>query len=168
MVLYQAGNLNAFSTLFSRFERPVFSYLKSKLSKKELAEEVFQDCFMKLHRSRFLYDPKYPFKAFLFTIARTVLIDHFRKSGREIQLQIELTENAEDELSMEAVEVALSSLPPREQTAITGRFIEDKTFQELAVLLDTSEVNARQIISRSISKLKKILLRPPQTGGSKT
>ncbi|MEK6626900.1 MAG: sigma-70 family RNA polymerase sigma factor [Bdellovibrionota bacterium] len=168
MVLYQNGCGDAFSILFRRFEQPVFGYLKSKLSKSELAQEVFQDCFMKLHRSRFLYDTKYPFKAFLFTIARTVLIDHYRKTGKNIHVQMEPVGCNEHELSTDALDEAVSSLAPREQIAVAARFTEDKTFQELAILLGTSEVNARQIISRTVSKLKKILIRPPHTGGSNT
>ena len=130
-------------------------------------QDVFQDCFMKLHRSRFLYDSKYPVKAFLFTIARTVLIDHYRKSGKEIMFQLESIETGELP-STEALDKALGSLAPREQIAITGRFTEDKTFQELAQLLGTSESIVRQIISRSVNKLKKILIRPPSIGGSNT
>ncbi|HAZ11287.1 MAG: hypothetical protein A2X86_20585 [Bdellovibrionales bacterium GWA2_49_15] len=168
MLLYQAGDVQAFSAIFSRFEKPVYGYLKKKLSKSELVEEVFQDCFMKLHRSRFLYDSKYPVKAFLFTIAKSVLIDHFRKTGKEMPVQLVPADYPTNAPSTEALDKALLALAPREQAAVNARFIEDKTFQELATLLGTSEINARQILSRSMSKLKKILIRPPQTGGSKS
>ncbi len=156
MSLYLTGDQAAFSKLFARYERPVHSYLRHKLGKRELAEEVFQDCFMKLHRSRYLYDSKYPFKAFLFTIVRTVLIDHYRKAGRQQNISTEPLESTESALA-EWPEEAMLYLAPREQTAIAGRYLDDKTFQELAIQLETSETNVRKIISRSLAKLKKIL-----------
>ena len=78
MALYTAGKAEAFTELFDRYKGRVLAYMLKQLRNEKTAEDLLQQVFFKLHRSRSLYDPGRLFPAWLFSICRNVLVDHFR------------------------------------------------------------------------------------------
>lgn len=58
---YQKGDLMAFEVLFKRYAGRVLGFLSKKLSQVQLAQDLGQDVFLKLHRSRAQYAPHLPF-----------------------------------------------------------------------------------------------------------
>ncbi len=56
MELYKLGNTIAFDILFQRNSGPVLGYLKRRISKDKQAQDILQDIFLKLHRSKHQYD----------------------------------------------------------------------------------------------------------------
>jgi RNA polymerase sigma-70 factor (ECF subfamily) len=80
------GDGSAFATLFDRHQTPVFRYLLRQLRAQASAEDVLQDTFMTVLRQaeQFRASPSSSgFRAWLFTIARSRLVDHVRRQGRE-------------------------------------------------------------------------------------
>ncbi|MEK6579254.1 MAG: sigma factor, partial [Bdellovibrionota bacterium] len=76
MTLYQTGSLAAFDVLFNRHSGRVLAFLRKKVLS-ETAQDLTQEVFEKLHRSRAKYNPRYPFLPWLFTVSRNVLLDSF-------------------------------------------------------------------------------------------
>jgi DNA-directed RNA polymerase specialized sigma24 family protein len=56
MELYKLGNTIAFDILFQHNSGPVLGYLKRRISKDKQAQDILQDIFLKLHRSKHQYD----------------------------------------------------------------------------------------------------------------
>ena len=87
MELYQKGDEKAFDLIYSRNKDKVYSYLKKRLygQNEDLIEDVFQNIFIKLHKSRHLYKSELPYNKWLYTICRTVLIDSLKTNKLHTQ-----------------------------------------------------------------------------------
>lgn len=71
----------AFARLYDRFYRPIFKYVIQRVSHPEVAEEVTQEIFLKVYRSRETYRSTHAFSTWLWTIARNTVCDWRRKYG---------------------------------------------------------------------------------------
>ena len=75
MKLYQQGDYEAFQVLYERHNRKVYNYLLKRLSDDDPLEDIFQNIFVKLHKSRMKYDHKFLFLKWLYTLSRNELLD---------------------------------------------------------------------------------------------
>ena len=76
----QAGSLEAFEELVSRYQQRVFGFVFRSCSCAGDAREITQDTFVKAYQALGQYDPTKPFAAWLFTIARRKCIDRHRSA----------------------------------------------------------------------------------------
>lgn len=160
MRLYQNGDYVAFEVLYQRHAGRVFEFLKKKVSP-EIARDLLQETFLKLHRSRGQYSSQYPFLPWLFTISRNVFLDFVRLSETKIseKSSADLISELPVELIPESnwpgnLTTALEHLPESQRHAIKLRYLNDWSFEKIAEDLKTTPLNARQIISRGIKKLR--------------
>lgn len=158
MLLYQDGDIQAFNLLYERHKNRVYSYLNKRVQGQDAREEIFQNCFLKLHRFRKNYDPKHIFLKWLYTITRSEMLDYLKKKQLKTVPFLEQMKEAGDEFSPNIDELNLSSVSEVERHAIKLRFYSGQDYKEIAEALNISEPNARKIISRGIKKLKKTLL----------
>lgn len=157
MVMYQAGSNDAFKVLYARHSQKIYGYLRGRVWNDALAAELYQDAFLKLHKSKHLYNKTLPALPWIFSVTKSVLIDGLRKEKRanrdkeDTVIETSLTEiapafgNAAD---------LLAQLPANQRKVMELRYIDEKTFEEIATLIDTSAENVRKIVSRAIAKLK--------------
>lgn len=161
MNLYQKGDFNAFQTIYTRHSGRVLAYLKKKVSL-DTAQDLLQESFEKLHRSRDKYSSQYPFLPWIFTISRNTLMDYYKKSESKLINATNFSGDLIDNLVAPTLESssfpdltnALSSLPLAQKRAIELRYMNDWSFSQIAVELDTTEANIRKLISRGIKKVK--------------
>jgi RNA polymerase sigma-70 factor (ECF subfamily) len=166
MVLYQNGDFEAFSALYQRHSRRVYEYLLRK-SDKQTASELLQETFLKVHRARAQYSISYPFLPWLFTISRTVFLDYIRRAeSRLIKFSSSSSSSAtlvrhEPLAQMPGSQVdlslALTYLPENQRRSIELRYLNDWSFEQIALELKTSPGNARQMISRGLCQLRVLL-----------
>lgn len=156
MIQYQNGDHRAFEVLYGRHESRVYSYLKRRLPNSDAVEEVFQNAFLKVHKSRHNFNPKFLFVQWLYTVVRSELLDYCKKKK---VVHIEYTdqghslEKEEDDLDLDKFQ----SLSDREKKVINMKFISDSDYEEISIALDISQSNARKIFSRAIKKIKNAL-----------
>ena len=154
MLAYQFGDEHAFVELYNRYAPKIYGYLRSKLLNDSQVNDVFQLTYLKLHKSKVLYNSSLPFSPWIFTICRNELIDFFRKQRISHEPFDENTLEVQVDLLTEDRDVDLSKLSQDQQTALKMRYYNDATFEEIANTLNTSPTNARQIVSRSIKYLR--------------
>lgn len=82
MAAYRDGDAAAFDALYARHRGGVFRYFRRHTGSAALAEELFQDVWMRLIDARGRYAPQAKFTTWLYTIAHNRLMDHFRAAGR--------------------------------------------------------------------------------------
>lgn len=171
MQAYLSGEARAFDELYRRHAGRVYGYLRKRLPSAEEAEEVFQAVFLKAHRSRGTYQAKYPVVQWLFVIAKTSLVDHLRKSGRNEALireewdvqsttvsqtdpdpSLSISEGPEEEI--------LQQLPVEQKRVVEMRVFEEKDYSEIAKQLGRSQASVRQIYSRAIRRLRTLIASP--------
>lgn len=159
MRCYQQGDAAAFETLYRRFAPRLLGYLKKKCFAGTDPEEVFQNVVMKLHRSRDRYDARYPFLAWLFTIAQSVWTDQLRSQRRSgTTVEFDETKLAAEPLVEAAhAELSLEKLSAKDRELLESRFVREEGFAEIAARLNLSEVGARKRVSRAVQALKKMM-----------
>lgn len=155
MNLYQNGEALAFEVIYARYKNTVYSYLRKRMTEDYLIEETFQNIFIKFHKSRSLYNEKYPLLNWIFTISRSELLDCFKKHKIKYEelksdIPVEDQNTSEEILNLENEKI----LTQKERDALKLRYFSEKDFLEISILLNTSETNSRKIISRAINKLR--------------
>jgi RNA polymerase sigma factor (sigma-70 family) len=163
MASYQNGNTVAFDILFQRHSGRVFGFLSKRMLNKKGAEDLLQEVFFKLHRSKHLYNTTLPFSPWLFSITRSVLLDFVKKRNLEDPSEIakleELPAIESNHLEPQGPDFGklLEKLPQSQRQAVSLRVYDEATFEEIATRLSTSPENARQLFSRGIKKLREFL-----------
>lgn len=79
---YAAGRAAAFDALYARHKGGVYRYLLRHCGNAGIADELFQDVWMKAIRARASYIPTAKFTTWLYTLAHHRLVDHWRASGQ--------------------------------------------------------------------------------------
>lgn len=168
MTLYQNGSETAFQCLYDRHSGKIYAFLKKRISNQEKVNEIFQEVFFKIHRSKHLYKNSFPVLPWIFTITKSVMIDELRKEKRKVIVSDYDLEaipapvlDHVDEGPFQVLDV-INRLPESQKVAMHLRYSEEKTFTEIAEVLATSEMNARKLVSRGIQRIKELI----QDGGN--
>lgn len=155
---YVRGESAAFDVLYHRHKAKVHGFLNKRLASPADVAEVFQNVFLKFHRSRDRYDSKYHVLQWLFTIARSELLD-FCKKKRIKTVPID-EEHDRAHASTESFDLGeCESLSVRERKVIELRFYSELDYDEISKQLNTSQGNARKILSRGLAKIRKSISR---------
>lgn len=163
MVEYQNGSEDAFKVLYSRHSGKIYGYLRKKVFSTTEAADLLQDVFIKIHRSKHLYNKTLPLLPWFFSVTHSVLIDQKRKFERKKEVfgvdfdQISVCENMDKESNTAIMLPLMKDLSESQQVAIQMRYIDEKTFEEIAVSLKTSPLNVRQMISRGVKKMRHLI-----------
>ncbi len=154
--LYENGNNGAFEILLNRYKSRVYTYIFLIVRNKELAEDIFQDTFIKaiatIQQGRYVESGR--FLGWINRIAHNLIIDHFRKEKNENTfstdgLEYDYVNNSkyseksvEDVISNEQVlhDVVhlVDYLPSSQQEVVRMRYFEDLSFKEIAERTDVS------------------------------
>lgn len=159
MDLVQAGEKEAFAVLFSRYRVPLYGYIRRMVSRSELADELFQDTFLNVHRARDTWSSAHgSFRSWLYRIATNAIRDRARMQGRRPEvLEEHERARAEDPLGKVALERALASLPDNLRDAFLLGAIAGFDHNEIALSLSITPDNARARLSRARSHLRERL-----------
>jgi RNA polymerase sigma-70 factor (ECF subfamily) len=167
----QAGNHDAFTSLFEKYSGMVFSIARRMLQNSSEAEEVVQQVFLDTYRAIHQFDSrKGSYKTWLFQFAYHRTINrkqHLQTKGfysceelDEEQLPAELYEGAGQRLRLNSPEVVqliqqlLSSIPPRQRLAIELTFFEGLTAQEISNRTGETAAAVRHHLYRGLDKLR--------------
>ncbi|HRE17606.1 MAG TPA: sigma-70 family RNA polymerase sigma factor [Rhodocyclaceae bacterium] len=83
MLAYRDGDAEAFERLYQRYRSKLFRHLAHQCGDARLAEELFQDIWLKVIAARSTYEPLAGFATWLFRIAHHRLLDHYRRHARD-------------------------------------------------------------------------------------
>lgn len=143
----------AFNELYNRYSQRVFNFLNKKTRNQSDSEDLLQKVFIKIHESKHLFRPKYKFEQWLFVIARSQALDHFRASSR-YQKRLEGIETHEPSFN-EIEREHLPQLDNDQQELLEMKFIDELSYQEISKIVNKSEVSLRKTVSRLVGRLKK-------------
>jgi len=82
MLAYAGGSAASFDRLYVRHKGPVYRYLLRHCGNAAAADEMFQDVWTSVIRSRATYAPTARFTTWLYTLAHNRLVDHWRMAGQ--------------------------------------------------------------------------------------
>ncbi len=158
---YAEGDARAFSRLYDLASPKVWGFVIKRVPNRALAEEIFQEAWAKIHRTRDSFDPKFPALPWIFTITRSVWLDALRRqqSRPEIPVESEALERAAGagpggESTQQNWEEIAPTLSAPDRELLDDRYLKEWSFEEIAKKLDVSEAGVRQRISRILRKIR--------------
>ena len=175
---YQNGDEQALATLIERHQRELFSFIFYKVLDEELANDFFQDTFIKiiLKLKEGKYAEKDKFILWAKRIASNLIIDYFRVKSKYIKVSDtsyedeefsifdtikETEDNIEDRLILNQIHSDLknimSLLPENQQEIIKMRFYDELTFKEIAELTNTSINTTLGRMRYALMNIRKII-----------
>jgi RNA polymerase sigma-70 factor (ECF subfamily) len=172
--LYIAGDESPLEVLIARHKKRVFSYVMMVVRDRHLAEDIFQDTFIKVIQTlkRGNYNDEGKFLPWVLRIAHNLVIDHFRRLKRmpmvdggedfDIFDVVPLrTGNVEDKLVKTQVRdnlrKAIEQLPSEQREVLVMRHYFDMSFKEIADVTNVSINTALGRMRYALINLKKKL-----------
>lgn len=172
--LYLSGHEASLGHLISRHKKSVYTMIWQKVQNRELAEDIFQDTFIKVINclKKEGYKEEGKFVQWILRIARNLVMDHFRDSkkmktvsgGTEYNIFDTLNlkvSNVEDKLIKRQIHLDLirmiDALPPDQKQIVLMRHYEELSFKEIAVKLNISINTALGRMRYAILSLRKLM-----------
>ncbi|MBI4435689.1 RNA polymerase sigma factor [Candidatus Uhrbacteria bacterium] len=163
----------AFGEYYQVHKTEVYQFILARVNASELAEDLTSEVFTRV--CQYLFEDKRPvthLRGFLFSIARSLIIDHYRRQGkREVTLEphdpffsrlADSTEAAaqamDASLDWQRLWQTVLRLRPEYREVISLRFVDDFSIEEIAVILEKSQGAARVLIHRALRALEKELM----------
>ena len=162
------GDLDRMSLLFQRYQTPLYQFFRRLGQSPSESEDLVQDVFFRILRSRHTYRADAPFRAWIYQIARNIRVDYLRRSMRESPIAEEFGdtvdpgEGAHRELeradNARVLRDALAALPERKRELIVLSKFHGMKYREIADMMgcDLSTVKVRA--HRCVQELRQIVL----------
>jgi RNA polymerase sigma-70 factor (ECF subfamily) len=167
------GDPDAFDALLARYQNRLYRYLLRLTANPAAAEDLFQDTWLKVITRIHRYDERRPFEPWLFSVARNLGIDHLRRvspesldepleSGQTRGAQLGAAGPGALERLLEKeqqvrLEKRLNELPALYREALSLRFEEEMTFEEMAEVLAAPLSTVKSRVQRALAQLRRSL-----------
>jgi RNA polymerase sigma-70 factor (family 1) len=143
------GSEQAFNELYKLHSKILLSNIRNLVKDSEVAKEMLQDLYLKVWDNRENIDTEKSFKSFLFTVARNMVYDFFRKASMDRRVKLKLLTNAfefythiEEALDFkertQLLNTAVGMLPVQCRAVYKLNKLDGKSHQEISRQLDIS------------------------------
>ncbi|MDQ7027012.1 MAG: sigma-70 family RNA polymerase sigma factor [Anaerolineae bacterium] len=168
ITLAKQGDSQAISQLYRAHAQAIYRYIAYRVPTSADAEDITSDVFMRMLEGLSSYEiMSVPFEAWLYRIATHRIADFFRKRSRQ-KTHIELHETLanDDPMPEESIQkqqefknlrTALGYLSQEQQDVLILRFIENKSHEDVANILEKSQSAVRTIQHRALVRLSQLL-----------
>lgn len=164
----QAGDSAAFTEIYRRYQPKVYSYIYFRVDSEATAEDLTSEVFVRLvqHIRKFQYRGR-PLLAWLYTIARNLVTDHYRRAGRTTELPIDDSFVADTPdplqvvnrtLEQERLTRALDDLTDAQREVIVLKFFENMDNSTAARTLGKTVGAVKALQHRGLSALARIFI----------
>ena len=171
---YINGNQKSLEKLINKYRPKIFNFIKSKVSNRDISEDIFQETFIKVIDTlkRGLYNEQGKFISWVMRIAHNLIVDHFRKSSRikffksrddfdVFKLISDDIPNIENTIINEQVNIDLNKmileLPYDQREVIEMRLFREMSFKEISELTNVSINTALGRMRYAIINLRKLV-----------
>jgi RNA polymerase sigma-70 factor (ECF subfamily) len=171
---YIAGDENSLSTLINRHQSKIYGFIYSKLSDRDMADDIFQDTFIKVIKTlkSNSYNEEGKFLPWVMRISHNLIIDHYRRNKkmpmfRETEdfsifsIMSDNVPNIESQLITSQVENDLrkliEELPEDQKEVLVMRMYQDLSFKEISELTGVSINTALGRMRYAIMNLRKVI-----------
>jgi RNA polymerase sigma-70 factor (ECF subfamily) len=171
---YIAGDENSLSILINRHQSKIYGFIYSKLSDRDIADDIFQDTFIKVIKTlkSNSYNEEGKFLPWVMRISHNLIIDYYRKNKkmpmfRETEdfsifsIMSDNVPNIESQLITSQVESDLrkliEELPEDQKEVLVMRMYQDLSFKEISDLTGVSINTALGRMRYAIMNLRKVI-----------
>jgi RNA polymerase sigma-70 factor (ECF subfamily) len=178
MLRVKTGDESAFSYLVQKYRRPMVGFMYRLCHNPSTAEELAQEVFLRVYRSRTTYEPSAKFTTWLYRIATNLAVNHARDNRHErpentVRLDEPDQETgttpdlADESLSAEeqilkrerlaAIRSKVNALPERQRVAVIMHKYQQMDYREIAGVLKLSESATKSLLFRAYETLREQL-----------
>src|SRR5580698_4129123 len=175
MLRVKDGDGASFTILLEKHRLPVIHFLYRMVQNQAVAEELAQEVFLRVYRSRGSYEPSAKFTTWLYRIATNLAVNHARDSrherpentvsvdepDQETGLALDLPDGsltAEEGLlrreRMAAIRQRVQSLPERQRIAVVMHKYQQMDYHQIAEVLKLSESATKSLLFRAYETLR--------------
>jgi RNA polymerase sigma-70 factor (ECF subfamily) len=171
---YVEGDENALTVLINRHQSKIFGFIYSKISDRDISNDIFQDTFIKVIRTlkSQSYNEEGKFLPWVMRIAHNLIIDHYRKNKkmpmfRETEEFSIFSIMSDDSLTIEnkiirdQVEVDLKKLieelPADQKEVLVMRMYQDMSFKEISEITGVSINTALGRMRYALMNMRKVI-----------
>jgi len=178
MLRVKAGDESAFDYLVQKYRRPLVSFMYRMARNTSAAEDLAQEVFLRVYRSRQTYEASAKFTTWLYRIATNLAVNHARDTRHERpEVTVSLDEpneesgttldvpdsniSAEENLvrreRMQAIRAKVEALPERQRLAVVMHKYQQMDYKQIADVLKLSESATKSLLFRAYQTLREQL-----------
>ncbi|MFZ0479380.1 MAG: sigma-70 family RNA polymerase sigma factor [Terriglobales bacterium] len=178
MLRVKAGDESAFSYLVQKYRRPLVGFMYRLCHNPATAEELAQEVFLRVYRSRLTYEPSAKFSTWLYRIATNLAVNHARDTRHERpENTVRLDEpdqetgstpdladesiTAEEQLlkreRLAAIRSKVNALPERQRMAVMMHKYQQMDYRQIAAVMKLSESATKSLLFRAYETLREQL-----------
>jgi RNA polymerase sigma-70 factor, ECF subfamily len=175
MLELRAGNMDAFDILLGKYRKPIVHFMYRMVHNQAVAEELAQEVFLRVYRSRETYRAEARFSTWLYRIATNLGVNHARDTKRERSASTiyldepdseagttpdvaDATPSAEARMlsreRMNAIRQHVMALPDRQKTAVLMHKYEGLDYKQIGDVLKLSESATKSLLFRAYQTLR--------------
>jgi RNA polymerase sigma-70 factor, ECF subfamily len=172
MIRVQRDDASSFGALLDRNRGLVVNYLARMVTNRAIAEELAQDVFVRVYRSRRTYEPTAKFSTWLYRITTNVALNHFRDEKRtrhhislDVQDAAQVRREAQDravlvedrlvrEVTAEQIRRAIRSLPTKQRAAVIMHKYDEMDYFQISGVLGCSPSAVKALMFRAYETLR--------------
>jgi RNA polymerase sigma-70 factor (ECF subfamily) len=172
MLRVRAGDGASFAILLEKHRLPVIHFLYRMVQNQGVAEELAQEVFLRVYRSRESYEPTAKFTTWLFRIATHLALNSLR-DGKHRRTEERLDDDSGDvparqvsdqrptveqkmvyQARMEEIRRAVATLPEKQRAAVLMHKYEEMEYSQIAKVLNCSESAIKSLLFRAYETLR--------------
>jgi len=172
MLRVREGDSQSFALLLAKHRAPVIHFLYRMIQNQAVAEELAQEVFLRVYRSRASYEPTAKFTTWLFRIASHVALNHIR-DGKLERNQESLDQESDEGMSrqvasevptveqkmvrearFEEIRRAIQLLPAKQRAAVLMHKYQEMEYIQIAAALECSESAVKSLLFRAYETLR--------------
>jgi RNA polymerase sigma-70 factor (ECF subfamily) len=180
MKRFQAGDARAFRELLGRHERRIYNFFLRSFGRKEVAQDLTQDTFLRIIKGKQNYERRAKFTTWMWRIAHNLRVDTYRKDkfrkhdsldqpiglDDEKSTKLDMVEDAKDvgaeryvhgDRFIEELKLVLPELDEEQREVFLLRQMEGLSFQEIAEIQDVNINTVKSRMRYALQKLREML-----------
>lgn len=172
MLGYASGDARAFDLLYERNRGPLWRYVSRQLNDESVTADVFQEVWARVVAHRRSYEPRAKFSTWLYRVAHNCCVDHWRRTGRRRQREVDddaslerladestpsPAELADDEQAAAALRAALALLPEVQREAFLLYAEAGLDLRAIGEVTGVGTETAKSRLRYAVAKLKRAL-----------
>jgi RNA polymerase sigma-70 factor (ECF subfamily) len=178
MLELSAGNMSGFDFLIQKYRKPIINFMYRMVHNQAVAEELAQEVFLRVYRSRETYRAEARFSTWLYRIATNLGVNHARDTRHERTASTVYLDEADSETGttpdvadstpgaeaallrrerLNAIREHVLALPERQRTAVLMHKYENMDYKQIGDVLKLSESATKSLLFRAYQTLREKL-----------
>ncbi len=181
MLRVKEGDEDAFSELVANYQSRLVSIFYNMLGNRETAEDLAQECFLRIYQARNGYEPTAKFATWLYRIANNLASNTRRSFGRRKEVSLNARDSgmmestpreqtvpdksalmptrlADSRETCDVVRDALTTLSERQRMAVLLHKFEEMSYADIGEAMDLSPAAVKSLLSRARDNLRESLV----------